>query len=74
MAATNASRREGDSLPHAVDVQFPWESHPRRSHARVLEMPPLHVDRFPVTNTRYKDFLAASGWRPERSSHNWLRH
>merc|ERR1719400_2803548 len=56
---------EGDRLPTAVDVQFPWESHPQRSHQHILEMSPLYSTKFPVTNADYKKFLAESGWRPE---------
>ena len=64
---------EGDSLPAAVDVQFPWEEHPQRSHQTILEMPALYADRYPVTNADYATFLAESGWSPI-DPHNWLRH
>ena len=64
---------EGDRLPTAVDVQFPWESHPQRSHQHILEMSPLYSTKYPVTNADYKKFLDESGWRPE-DDHNWLRH
>ena len=48
---------EGDNLPTAVDVQFPWEAHPRRSHQYMLDMPALAATRFPVTNEDYWHFL-----------------
>ena len=55
---------EGDPLPRAVDVQFPWEDSPRRSHHQVMEMSTLLVDRYPVTNADYREFLLESGWTP----------
>ena len=64
---------EGDRLPTAVDVQFPWESHPQRSHQHILEMSPLYSTKYPITNAEYKKFLDETGWRPE-DDHNWLRH
>lgn len=32
--------QQGDNLPTIVDVQFPWESSPRRNHKQVMEMQP----------------------------------
>ena len=55
-----------------VDFQFPWEAAPARAHARVVAVPPLWVDRFPVTNARYAAYLAATGYRPADPS-RWLR-
>ena len=63
---------EGDRLPEAMDVQFPWETHPQvsrylrylhylhylqRSHEYILDMPPLTATRYPVTNEDYWQFL-----------------
>merc|ERR1719315_80470 len=63
---------EGDRLPDALDVQFPWEDHPQRIHSQVLEVPSLYVDKYPVTNKNYKQFLEESGWQP-KTTQNWLR-
>merc|ERR1719317_387646 len=63
---------ECDNLPYSCDVQFPWEDHPQRSHARLIEVNALHVDKYPVTNEDYKIFLE-SGWEPTGSKQNWLR-
>lgn len=56
-----------------VDVQYPWESDPRRGHRRRMAMRRFFIDRTPVTNAQFKGFLDASGWRP-RDAHNFLRH
>ena len=64
---------EGDDLPLAVDVQMPWENSPRRIHKKVIDIPNLNVDKYPVTNAEYQEFLEASGWQP-KSPQNWLRH
>ena len=61
-------------MPLAVDVQFPWEDSPRRYHNQVLQASTLFVDKYPVTNSEYKQFLLESGWTPPLSEQNWLRH
>ena len=65
---------EGDEVPLAVDVQFPWEDSPRRYHNEVLQVSPIFVDKYPVTNSHYKYFLVASNYTPPISDQNWLRH
>jgi gamma-glutamyl hercynylcysteine S-oxide synthase len=55
------------------DVQYPWEDSARRGHRRRMTMQPFHIDRTPVTNAQYREFLDASGWLP-RDPHNFLRH
>ena len=56
-----------------VDVQYPWESSPRRGHRHRLQIPAFHLDRHPVTNAEFKRFIDASGYAP-RDAHNFLRH
>ena len=42
---------EGDKLPTAVDVQFPWEAHPSRYHSyHNVSIPTMNVHKYPVTN------------------------
>lgn len=56
-----------------VDVQYPWEASPRRSHRRRLQVDAFYIDRTPVTNAAFKLFLDASGYAPA-DAHNFLRH
>jgi len=55
------------------DVQYPWEDSARRHHRHRLQMHAFFIDRTPVTNAQFREFLQASGWRP-RDPHNFLRH
>jgi gamma-glutamyl hercynylcysteine S-oxide synthase len=56
-----------------LDVQFPWESTPVRTHApHSMPIPPFFIDTVPVTNDAYAAFLGASGYRPTDTS-NFLR-
>jgi formylglycine-generating enzyme required for sulfatase activity len=56
-----------------VDVQYPWESTPRRHHRHRMRIEGFCIDRFPVTNAEFKAFLDASGYAP-KDAHNFLRH
>lgn len=48
-----------------VDVQFPWETAPTRTHATVsLNISAFYLDVTPATNGEYAAFLAASGYTP----------
>ncbi len=60
----------GDKV--GVDVQYPWEDSPRRHHRQRLTLKPFWIDRYPVTNARFKVFLEATGYRP-RDGGNYLR-
>jgi formylglycine-generating enzyme required for sulfatase activity len=55
-----------------VDVQYPWEDSPRRNHAKVLEIKPFYIDKFPVTNAEFKKFVDATDYHP-KDDHNFLR-
>ena len=56
-----------------LDVQYPWETSARRSHRRRMDLRAFHIDRHPVTNAQFAQFVDASGYRP-RDAHNFLRH
>jgi iron(II)-dependent oxidoreductase len=47
-----------------VDVQYPWESSPRRFHEQPMKMKSFWIDKYPVTNLQFKQFLDASKYRP----------
>jgi formylglycine-generating enzyme required for sulfatase activity len=55
------------------DVQYPWETSPRRGHRHRLSIEPFHIDRTPVTNEQFAAFLAESGWAPA-DEHHFLHH
>ena len=55
-----------------LDVQYPWESSPRRHHKHAMRLRPFYIDRYPVTNAEFKRFLDATRYHP-RDDHNFLR-
>ena len=55
-----------------VDVQYPWEASARRHHAKVLEIKPYYIDKFPVTNAEFKKFVDTAHYHP-KDDHNFLR-
>ena len=62
---------EGGPRP-GVDVQYPWEDSPRRAHQHVLQVAPFYIDKYPVTNAEFKNFLDATHYAP-RDRTNFLR-
>ena len=55
-----------------LDVQYPWEDSPRRSHSHRMKLAAFDIDRYPVTNAEFKKFLDASHYHPA-DDHNFLR-
>ena len=55
-----------------VDVQYPWENSPRRHHLHTIAIKSFYIDEYPVTNSQFKAFLDAAGYRPA-DGHNFLR-
>ncbi|TDR42442.1 formylglycine-generating enzyme required for sulfatase activity [Tahibacter aquaticus] len=58
-----------------LDVQYAWESTPRRYHRRRLALPRFFIDRTPVTNAAFHAFLQASAYRPadaQRFLQHWI--
>jgi len=55
-----------------VDVQYPWEPTPRRFHDHTMEIKPYFIDKFPVTNAEFKQFIDATHYAPHDSL-NFLR-
>jgi gamma-glutamyl hercynylcysteine S-oxide synthase len=55
-----------------VDVQYPWEDSPRRFHEHPMQMKPLWIDAYPVTNAQFKKFLDSTHYHPQDDL-NFLR-
>ena len=62
---------EGRAVP-GVDVQYPWEAQPGRTHDHTMAMPKLYMDATPVTCAAFASYLSASGYVPA-DGHNFLR-
>ena len=62
---------EGGDNP-GVDVQYPWEDTPRRFHEHKMQVAPFFIDKFPVTNAQFKQFLDATHYAPADTI-NFLR-
>jgi len=67
----NGIEVEGGNDP-GVDVQYPWENAPRRTHHHRIRLHAFYIDRTPVTNAEFKRFLDATHYRPA-DDHNFLR-
>ncbi len=68
---TRGTEIEGNSM-NGVDVQYPWEDSPRRFHEHTMTIKPFFIDKFPVTNAQFKQFLDATHYAP-RDPGNFLR-
>jgi gamma-glutamyl hercynylcysteine S-oxide synthase len=55
-----------------VDVQYPWEDSPRRFHEHRMQMKSFWIDKYPVTNAQFKNFLDSTHYRPQDDL-NFLR-
>ncbi|MGA7701461.1 MAG: SUMF1/EgtB/PvdO family nonheme iron enzyme [Thermoguttaceae bacterium] len=62
---------EGDDA-HGVDVQYPWEDRSQKSHDKEIDIKMFLMDRYPVTNGQFKQFLDASRYQP-KDDHNFLK-
>jgi gamma-glutamyl hercynylcysteine S-oxide synthase len=60
------------SISPGVDVQYPWEDSPRRFHEHPMQVAPFFIDKYPVTNAQFKQFLDATHYAPTDST-NFLR-
>ena len=45
-------------------MQYPWEDSPRRFHEHTIEIKPFFIDKYPVTNAQFKQFLDATHYAP----------
>jgi iron(II)-dependent oxidoreductase len=55
-----------------VDVQYPWEPSARRYHVHQVHIQQFRIDRYPVSNAEFKEFLSATSYHPA-DDHNFLR-
>jgi gamma-glutamyl hercynylcysteine S-oxide synthase len=55
-----------------LDVQYPWESSPRRQHTHWMQVLPFYFDKYPVTNSQFNAFLQATHYHPT-DGHSFLR-
>jgi formylglycine-generating enzyme required for sulfatase activity len=56
-----------------VDIQFPFENSPRKTHAANLTIANLYVDKYPVTNAKYAAFITSAHYTPLDFEH-YLQH
>ena len=59
-------------LWEGLDFQYPWENSARRSHHRHMAMNAFYMDRYPVTNAQFLQFIEATAYHPI-DDHNFLR-
>jgi formylglycine-generating enzyme required for sulfatase activity len=69
--AVSGTEIEGGANP-GVDVQYPWEDVPRRYHEHKMQVAPFYIDKYPVTNAQFKQFIEATHYAPKDST-NFLR-
>lgn len=63
---------ETDNDRPGIDFQYPWEDFPTLYHTHKMSINAFYIDKYPVTNARYKAFLEASDYRPT-DTHNFLK-
>jgi iron(II)-dependent oxidoreductase len=64
---------EGDDIPTAVDVQYPWEKTAGRMHHHKMTINSFYIDQYPVTSAQFKKFMDASHYHPQ-DAHNFLKY
>ena len=47
-----------------VDVQYPWEDTARRYHVHAMHLGAFYIDKYPVTNAEFQNFLKAAKYHP----------
>ena len=69
---TKGAMIEGDELPDAIGIQYPRAQHPQRNHKETLAITSFYIDKYPVTNKQFKEFIVSNGYHP-KDAHNFLR-
>jgi len=55
-----------------IDVQYWWDSRPKRFHSAKLDVGPFFIDRSVVTKSEYASYLSTSSYQP-RDPTNFLK-
>jgi iron(II)-dependent oxidoreductase len=72
MFESNGVMIEGNELPTAVGIQHAWEKSPARSQKHVMDISPFYIDKYPVTNKQFKQFIDETHFNP-KDAHNFLK-
>eukprot|EP01084_Bolivina_argentea_P259057 436986_1 len=56
-----------------VDVQYKWETAPRKDHNQIMTINKFYMDKFPVTCSEYNKYLISSGYIP-KDRYNYLKN
>jgi iron(II)-dependent oxidoreductase len=48
-----------------TDVQYPWEENARRFHEHRMHINDFEIDKYPVTNRAFKEFLDSTHYHPQ---------
>ena len=66
-------RGNSERSDRGVGFQFPWESFASRFHRHTLNISSLWVQKYPVTNSQYAEYLHLTKFKPGDTEH-WLEH
>ncbi len=64
---------EGKELPTGLGIQHPWEPHASHTQKHVMDIPSFYIDKYPVTNEQFKQFIDAAKYHPA-DDHNFLKY
>ncbi|KAI7900048.1 C-type lectin protein [Cokeromyces recurvatus] len=68
------SHPNGPSEYTGIDIKYPWEFQPSRTHAPYrMKINTFYMDAYPVTESQFKNFLDESGYKPTDPT-NFLKH
>ena len=60
--------------PYGVDVRYEWEALPNRFHSQWLNMRPFRIDRFPVTQADFFEFLRSGKGKVPADRFHYLKN
>jgi formylglycine-generating enzyme required for sulfatase activity len=66
---------EGDENQFGVDVQYPWEDRPYKTHKHTFSpMKSFYLDKYPVTVADYALYLNKTGYTGGKDIYNFLKN